>query len=67
MAAHSSWLELVLELFSHLNKSSVNAFSLILAFAFVLLHIYDVVLCDREGLGDLYFLCFSLSCVIIVV
>lgn len=56
-----------MELFSYLNKSSANAFALILASAFLLLHTYDVVSCDLEGLGNLYFLYFSLSLVIIVV
>ena len=55
-----------MELFSYFNKSLVNAFSFILASAFVLLLTCVVVLCDPEGLTDLYSLCFSLSDVIIV-
>ena len=55
-----------MELFSHLNISPVNAFSLILASTFVLLLTFDVVLCDPEGISDLYSLCFYLSDVIIV-
>lgn len=38
----------------------VNAFSLILASAFVLLLTFDVVLCDPEGPSDLYSLCLVL-------
>ena len=55
-----------MELFSHINKSRVNVFSLILAFPSVLLLTFDVVLCDPEGFSDLYSLCFSLIDVIIV-
>lgn len=67
MVALSSFSELVLDLFSNLNKSTVNAFSFILAFALVLLHISMMFLCVSEVLSDLSFPCASLSCLIFVV